>query len=155
RPLRRVRANAATANAVRMVAAVAARDPDAFDTLFTDDVGVIHHPTGAVYERLGALANYRRIFRAEDLTFAKEPLATLGDSLALTRTSWSASATSGGRFDVGAYESSEIDLIEGDAQGRCRRREVFATDRLGDAIARLYQRYADLLPDGPARTRAA
>ena len=48
-----------------------------------------------------------------------------------------------------------IDLIEVDAQGRRRRVECFAADRLGDAIVRLYERYADLLPDGPARTRAA
>src|SRR5207247_10977256 len=32
---------------------------------------------------------------------------------------------------------------------------AFAVDRLGDAIARLYERHADLLPDGPARARAA
>src|SRR5439155_15694505 len=31
----------------------------------------------------------------------------------------------------------------------------FAADRLGDAVARLYERDADLLPDGPARERAA
>ena len=29
--------------------------------------------------------------------------------------------------------------------------EFFAADHLGDAIARLYERYAELLPDGPAR----
>src|SRR5262249_17455345 len=39
--------------------------------------------------------------------------------------------------------------------GRNRRLEVFADDRLADAVARLYERHADLLPDGPARTRAA
>src|SRR5262249_38061670 len=33
--------------------------------------------------------------------------------------------------------------------------EVFADDHLGQAIARLYQRYAELLPDGPARVCAA
>ena len=33
--------------------------------------------------------------------------------------------------------------------------EIFAADRLGDAVARLYERYAELLPDGPARARAA
>ena len=38
---------------------------------------------------------------------------------------------------------------------RVRRLEIFAPDRLGDAIARLYERYAELLPDGPERTRAA
>src|SRR5206468_5442842 len=41
-----------------------------------------------------------------------------------------------------------------DAHGRRRRAELFATDRLGDAIVRLYERYAELLPDGPARARA-
>src|SRR5262249_47797142 len=29
------------------------------------------------------------------------------------------------------------------------------TDRLGDAVARLYERYAELLPDGPERLRSA
>src|SRR5262249_59042197 len=57
-------------------------------------------------------------------------------------------------FDVGAYERELIDLTEVDAQGRWRS-EVFATERLGEAVARLYARYAELLPDGPARTRAA
>ncbi|MGH9670631.1 MAG: hypothetical protein ACRD3A_11035, partial [Terriglobales bacterium] len=50
---------------------------------------------------------------------------------------------------------TQIILIEADAQGRHRRQEAFAADRLGDAVARLYERYADLLPDGPARARAA
>src|SRR2546425_12499947 len=49
----------------------------------------------------------------------------------------------------------EIILIEVDPDGRRRRSEDFAADRLGDAVARLYERYADLLPDGPARVRAA
>ena len=33
--------------------------------------------------------------------------------------------------------------------------ESFAPDRLGDAVARVYERYAELLPEGPERTRAA
>src|SRR5439155_21358601 len=53
------------------------------------------------------------------------------------------------------YEKEEIALTEVDAQGRHRRSEVFALDRLGDAVARLYERYADLIPDGPERARAA
>src|SRR5207247_6870057 len=36
-----------------------------------------------------------------------------------------------------------------------RRAEIFAADRLSDAVARSYERYAELLPDGPARARAA
>src|SRR5205823_11406294 len=48
-----------------------------------------------------------------------------------------------------------IALMEVDARGQYHRGELFAPDRLGDAIARLYERYADLLPDGPERARAA
>ena len=95
------------------------------------------------------------LLKAEGLTIAHEPLATLGDSLALCRVSVAASGISSGRFDVGAYESEQIALIEADAHGQRRRAEFFADDRLSDAVARLYERYADLLPDGPAREHAA
>src|SRR5207244_2099120 len=43
----------------------------------------------------------------------------------------------------------------GRCDGRRQRAELFAADRLGDAVARLYERYAELLPDGPACARAA
>src|SRR5439155_18245840 len=84
-----------------------------------------------------------------------EPLATLGDSLALSRLSTSASRFVSRKLDVGAHERVMINLLEVDAQGRRRRVEVFAADRLGDAVVRLYERYAEMLPDGPARARAA
>ena len=61
----------------------------------------------------------------------------------------------GANFDVGAYERVAIVLAEGDAEGRLVREEHFALDRLGAAIVRLYERYAELLPDGPERARAA
>jgi class 3 adenylate cyclase len=73
---------------------------------------------------------------------ADVPLATLGDALALYRTS-------------AAAENDGVLLVEIDAQGQRARTEVFATDRLGAAITRLYERYAELLPDGVARVRAA
>src|SRR5262249_2239768 len=41
-----------------------------------------------------------------------------------------------------------------DSTGRRRRSETFRLDRLGDAVVRLYERYAELLPDGPERRRA-
>src|SRR6185369_733874 len=97
---------------------------------------------------------YRSLLTSRDPSFRSEPLATLGDSLALSRTSMSASGASGRTFDVGAYEREETALAEVDAHG-LRRLEIFAADRLGDAIARLYARYADLLPDGPEHDRAA
>jgi len=84
----------------------------------------------------------------------REEIATLGDALGLFRYWVRASASSGGRFDVAAYEIGQIFLNEVDEQGRCRRSERFGLDRLGDAAARLYGRYAELLPDGPARKRA-
>ena len=155
RAARRVRPNAATANAARFDAAVAARDADAFLRLLADDMENVHHPTGVTFDRERSLATWRSLLRARDLTFAAEPLATLGDSLALCRVSSSASGFTGGKFDVGAYELEEIVLIDVDAEGRRRRVEIFAADRLGDAVARLYERYAELLPDGPERERAA
>jgi hypothetical protein len=152
---RRVRPNAATANAARVDAAFAARDGDGIGAVFADDAETVHHPTGTTYDRQGALVRFRSHLRAEDATIAHEPLATLGDSLALCRMSWSASGASGRTFDVGPYEGAQIALIEIDARGQRRRSEFFADDRLNDAVVRLYERYADLLPDGPARARAA
>ncbi len=63
----------------------------------------------------------RSLLSARDPTYRHEPLATLGDSLALFRVSTSASGYVGGTFDVGAYEREEIALIEVDAHGRRRR----------------------------------
>src|SRR5262249_604649 len=60
-----------------------------------------------------------------------------------------------GRFDIGGYEMERFQVSEVDAQGRRRRHEDFALDHLGDAVVRLYERYAELLPEGPERARAA
>src|SRR5262249_31688162 len=74
---------------------------------------------------------------------------------ALYREWVSASGFTGRNFDVGPYDIDHVILLEVDGEGRRRWGEAFATDRLGVAMARLYERYADLLPDGPARARAA
>src|SRR5262249_42543686 len=84
-----------------------------------------------------------------------EPIATLGASLALCRQRLGASATSGTRFDVGGYEMEFLVLVEVGPDGLNTRDVWFAPDRLGDAVVRLYERYAELLPDGPERDRAA
>src|SRR5262245_28219137 len=151
---RRVRANAATAHAARGQAALAARDVDAFSAMYADESEVIDHPTGATYGRQGALS-LRTLLKAENPTLAREMLATLGDSLALWRQRMSARGFAGGRFDVGPYEREDLILCDVDAQGRHRRSEIFAPDHLGDAVVRLYERYAELLPNGPARDHAA
>ena len=82
------------------------------------------------------------------------PLATLGDSWGLVRREMSASGAVGGHFDVGAYEIVDVAVYGTDERGRLRHVEIFATERLGAAIVRLYERYAESLPDGPASTRA-
>jgi class 3 adenylate cyclase/tetratricopeptide (TPR) repeat protein len=152
---RRVRANAATANLARCEAAIAARDADALPALLADEAETTDHTTGVVYDRQGALGSWRALLQAKHPTLVAEPLATLGDSLVLCRESTSASGFVGRTFDVGPYERVEIAVIEVDAQARQRRRESFAADRLGDAVVRLYERYAPLLPDGPARAGGA
>src|SRR5207244_5672301 len=56
RPMRRrVQANAASAHAAHVDAAIAARDADALPTLFADVVEAVHHPTGAEHGREGLL----------------------------------------------------------------------------------------------------
>src|SRR5262249_44987194 len=156
RPVRcRVRANAATVNAARRDAAFAARDIDAIAALLADDIEGVHQRTGALYDRAQALDLSRLVLQARDLTHHLEPLATLGDSLALGRAVVTASGTAAENFDVGAFDAEEIQLIEVDVHGRLLRFELFAENRLGDAVARLYERYAELLPNGPARERAA
>jgi len=151
---RRVRPNAATANAARLDAVFASRDVDAFMPHMAEDLVSVHHPTGTTYDRKGAIGRLHAALRAEDPALVNEPLATLGDSLALCRQSMTASGSAGRLFDIGAYEIENLNLIEVDAHGRRRRLDTYAVSRTGEAIARLYERYAELLPGGPKRTRA-
>src|SRR5262249_17847217 len=113
------------------------------------------HQNGAELDRADTLRLWRSFLVARDFTLVCEPLATLGESLALSRQTASSSGVARGQFDVGAYERPQAVLIEVDRDGRRRRTEAFAVDRLGGAVARLYERYAEILPDGPARDRAA
>jgi hypothetical protein len=136
-------------------AAIAARDADALPALFADEPEVIDHISHVAFDRQGMLGSWRVLLNAEHPAVTHEMLATLGDPLALCRISKGASGFTGRKFDVGAYEQVDITLIEVDAQGRGRRWVRFAADRLGDAVVRLYERHAELLPAGPARTRAA
>src|SRR5262249_31451321 len=124
-------------------------------SLLGDEYEVVDHPNGVTYDLRGSLATWEGLLRVPGATSHHEPLATLGDSVALLKQSVSSSGLRRGRFDVGAYEQERIFLIETDSAGRRRRAEVFAVDRLGDAVAGLYARYAEHLPDGPERARAA
>jgi class 3 adenylate cyclase len=153
---RRVRANAATANAARMDAAVAARNLDAFLALLADDAQGVHHPTHTAYAERDLRSGYDLFFRSQDAKIHHEPLATLGEALALCSGQVALDGVADdAAHSFGASDMSSIVLLEVDAQGRRLRTEFFALDRLGDAIARLYERHAELLPDGPERVRAA
>ena len=154
RPVRRVRANAASAHAARFEAAFAADDMGALALLWTDGLEVIDHPNGATYGRDAHLDSIRRLQRARDVWMRFEPLASLEESLFLACRRIRASGSSGGRFDVGAFDREEVVLFESDAGGRCARVEIFAAGRLGAAVARLYERHAEMLLGGAARARA-
>src|SRR5262249_2320316 len=152
---RRVRRKPAPATPARLDAAMAARDGGALPARVAEDAHVVEHTTGATYDGLGVLASRHALLRADDLKFQHEPLATLGDSLALFSLSISASEVAGGKFDVGAYEREIVVLDERDARGRTWRSELFPIDRLADAVTRLYECYAERLADGHERLRAA
>jgi hypothetical protein len=152
---RRVTPNAATAHAARLDASIAARDGDALPTLFAEESAVVDHMHGVNFDHEGDLSSFRSMLRARGVVFRQEPLATLGDSLMVCRALYSASGFVGRTFDVGAYELPEIDLVEVDASGKRLHTDRYALDRLGDAVGRLYERYAELLPEGQARDRAA
>src|SRR5262249_41032414 len=131
-----------------------AHDADTLPSLIADDAEFVEHVTGATYGRPGMLLTLRSLRKARDPSYRHEPLATLGTSLALCRLSTAASGYAGRAFDVAAYDKEELLVIEADASERRRWAESFAADRLGDAIVRLYERYAEGLPSGPARDRA-
>src|SRR5262249_48231838 len=109
----------------------------------------------ATWNREAWLTMCRRLMRSRDLRFHNLPLATLGRSLMLSHRRLSAAAAAGAHYDVGAYESEAICLLETDESGLVLREDVFATDHLRDAVVRLYERYAELLPEGSERGRAA
>ncbi len=152
-PSRRVQPNAATAMLARLHAHLAARNFDAVTELSREDMQSIGHPSGSSYGREAIVASLRLLFRSRDPHFECEPLATLGDFLVLARRRTSASG-GGGRYDVGVYQNDALELVEVDESGKVSRTEVFAADKLGAAVARLYERYAEMLPEGPACDRA-
>src|SRR5262249_52450458 len=92
RPIRhRVRPNAATANAARFEAAIAARAADAVADVFSESTQTVNHPTGATYDRDGILTSLGgALASTRDFALREAPLASLGESLALLRASLSA-----------------------------------------------------------------
>jgi class 3 adenylate cyclase/tetratricopeptide (TPR) repeat protein len=152
---RTVRANAATATTERLEAKVAAHELAELPSMFTEGYQEIDHPTGSAFGRDAMLSSLCSLLRSEDPCFDLDPLASLGASLALVRRRSGARGTHGGRYDVGAYETEAIHVIEVDENGRFMCMEVFAADRLDEAIACLHERHAALLPEGPLHAQAA
>jgi class 3 adenylate cyclase/tetratricopeptide (TPR) repeat protein len=155
RPARRVRPNAATENAAQTADAITRGDLDAYTSLLAENLEVLDHPNGLVYDSRDDRETVRSLIKARGLRYEHETLATLGGSLALSRMSISASQLESGRFDVGPHGGDRVGVVEVDARGLRRSTEMFAADRLGDAVVRLYERYAESLPAGFERERAA
>jgi len=155
RAVDQVRANAATTWIARFDAAVAARDLDALSALTSARLETVHHAFGMTFGRDAVLERFRLLFLAERFTESHEPLAVLGDSLVLV---WFVTSFIGlvdGDLEFGPASSVYADLFEVDDGGLVIRNETFAENRLGDAVARLYERHAEILPDGPGRAHAA
>src|SRR5262249_34310206 len=84
---RRVRPSAGRGRAARSGAAVAARDSAALPTMVEGEV--LDHTTGTTWDGGAVLRSWGYLLRAEEPVCRHEPLATLGDSLALFRQSTS------------------------------------------------------------------
>src|SRR5262249_15318278 len=142
--------NAVTPVLARLNAAVAARNFDALAGTVADDFECISHKTGTVIGR-EIIEYWQSLFRANDLTYPHEAIATLGEALMLCRGRMSVGGLveDGVSFGPSSYE--ELVLVEVNERGQTSRVELFADDRLGAALARLYERHAELLPPGSAR----
>ena len=151
-PPRRLQANLASGNLARTDAAMARGALDDFLSLIPEDAVAIHHPTHTVYREGDQRAAYASLLAADELTFRHVLLATLGERLALAFgevTFQSMAGVSGVRY--GAANMDSLLVAEVDGEGRRSRTEFFAPERLGDALACLYERYAAHQTDGAAR----
>src|SRR5262249_20526393 len=149
--IRRVRANHATANLQRADSALMSGDMDAVRSVYAETVVVVDHPTRTTYDRDGLTGIFRSALRAERVSWSTEPIATLGDSLALSH--WRSSFAGMPEHTIASWGEVAFDAyvcVQVDADGRAIRVEHFAGDRLGEAIVRLYELGAADLPIGHA-----
>jgi tetratricopeptide (TPR) repeat protein len=154
-PRRRVRENAASESARRLEQAIASGDEHALESLCAEGFTTLHHPTGASSDRNFPLAFWKSLLRSQGALLRNEMLATLGERLALYRQRRAVDAVNEAGIDVSSAESEELVVLEVDAAGKGTYAEIFAAHRLADAVVRLYKRYAESLPEGPERERAA
>src|SRR5262249_7712180 len=143
---RSVQANHATLHLARIDEAVAARDLQAVRWLL-GNTKPLDHVSGRSYGTDSLVEAFRwMIERSTGLAYGNEPIAVLGPSLALARWRESSSGVAGDDLPIGPFELEGTVLVEADSEARSTHVEIFAAERLGDAVARLYERYAELLP---------
>src|SRR6185436_4425450 len=131
-------------------------DADVVAEILDESLQLVHHSTGVTYGRRGMLATWRSIMKAAVGDLRGESLASLGETLELDRHVTRAEGWSEAHLaDTGSMELEEICVIETDDGGHWVRCELFAADHLHKGVMRLYERYAESLPDGPARARVA
>src|SRR4029453_17413965 len=139
----------------RIDEAVAARDLQAVRWLL-GETQALDHVSGRWYGTDSLLENFRwTIERSAGLAFSNEPIAVLGPSLALARWRESGTKVAGDDLPIGPFELEGTVLVEADSEARSTHVEIFSAHHLGNAVARLYGRHAELLPEGPERDRAA
>src|SRR5262249_45408134 len=132
----------------------AARDFETVSWLL-GEAGAIDHSTGRTLSPDSHRELFRWIFDYGDVFLRNEPVAALGPSLALARWRDAGSHLVEQDLPSGPFERDGWVLIEADSEARATHTEVFAPDKLGDAIVRLYERQAELVPEGPERERVA
>src|SRR5262249_61945906 len=75
KPMRRLRANAATAHVACVAAAIAARDADALPALHADGFEWFDHTTSVAFDRQGGLRPWRWLLRGANPTLGHQVLA--------------------------------------------------------------------------------
>ena len=122
-PRRATPANAATVFGARADAAVAAHDGDAIEALIADRAVIVDHKTGRTFGREEQLSGFRALLSAaRDPASRHEPLAVLGDSLALLHRTLSASGFGGRAPGTGGVRIEELCVVEADPHESLRAR---------------------------------
>jgi ketosteroid isomerase-like protein len=151
---RRVHPNRASASLEAFAAAVDARDAAGLEAWFTDDSVTVEHATGVTLGSREQRASWLGVLRAEEHSHRLELLASLGESLAIAHQWLSLANQRGAGFEsFGEAEIEKLVLLERHPT-RPQRIEIFAADRLGQALQHMYELYAEEQPAGPERARA-
>jgi hypothetical protein len=151
---RRVSSNAATVLCERTTAAVCARDLSEIESVVSETFEYLHHVTGVVFAKPEWIEQVRAATAAERIERRHELLGSLGDRVALGYGWTNLDGMVGEDFEsFGPTEVHDVFVFEADVDGHLRRIESFAPERLGNAIVRTYELYADHLPEGEERNR--